>query len=287
MNESSKLPAQKIINDWLLGATTQLAAHSIPSPRLDAEVLLRHILGQTRPWVIAHTDYLLSPEQIGILDNLLNQRLQRIPIAYLTGHKEFYGRDFHVTPATLIPRPETETLIDLTLSAPGQSWSKEMRVLDVGTGSGCIGLTLKAERPDIWLTLSDISEEALTVAKKNASQLGISPVQYIQSNLLSHWLEHTEPQFFTVIIANLPYVDPTWERSPETDHEPSLALFADDKGLALIKELIVQSGQLLAVGGLLALEADPEQHEPIISYAQENGFHLCESREYAILLQRA
>lgn len=286
MNESSKLPAQKTINDWLRAATTTLAAHSIPTPRLDAEVLLAYVLEQTRTWIIAHSDHSLSSQQITTLDDLLAQRLQRMPIAYLVGEKEFYGRRFFVTPSCLIPRPETETLIDLTLSAPGQSWSKETRVLDVGTGSGCIGLTLKAERPDISLTLSDVNEEALAVAKQNTTQLGISPVRYIQSDLLSHWLEHSKPQLFTIIVANLPYVDPTWERSPETDHEPSLALFADDKGLAFIKELIKQSRDLLILGGLLALEADPEQHEAIIGYAQENGFHLSESRDYAVLLQR-
>jgi len=254
--------------------------------------MLCHMLGVDRPWLIAHGDDSLAMsalsqkggERRGGLkefgEKLLLRRLKREPLAYLFGRKEFYGRDFVVSRHVLIPRPESEALIELA-----KKHSLSGRLLDIGTGSGALGLTLWHELKDVSLTLSDISDDALEVAKKNARRLSVKPVHYAKSDLLEHWLSHDKPLGFDAIVANLPYVDRSWERSPETNHEPSLALFADQNGLQLIKELIDQAPRLLKPGGYLLLEADPEQHPDIIAYSS-GAFRLVEEHEYGLLLQR-
>ena len=159
MNANSKRPAQTN-NSWLRAAEALLAAVGVPSARLDAELLLASVLGVERVWLIAHSDEALKPATLRKANELLAQRADRMPIAYLRGTKEFYGRDFVVTPVVLIPRPETEALVDLA-----KKHHLSGRMLDVGTGSGCLGLTLALET-GASLTLSDISEPALAVARQ-------------------------------------------------------------------------------------------------------------------------
>lgn len=278
MSANSKPAPPITLHKWLVRAAGELAAANIPTSRLDAEILLAHVLETGRSWLHAHGDEVLDHKVEKRATKLLNQRIQRIPIAYLTGHKEFYGRDFIVTPDVLIPRPETETLIELAkeLHLGGQ-------LLDVGTGSGCIGLTLALEN-GCAPTLSDVSPAALAVTRQNAETLKINAT-LIESNLLNHWLTREVPPF-DIITANLPYVDRAWERSKETDHEPVLALFADDHGLALIFQLITQTPRVLRSGGFLLLEADPEQHPAIIDYAQQNGLVPETVRDYIIALRK-
>ena len=279
------------ISQWLSNAAQQLSLANIPSPKLDAELLLCHMLGVDRTWLIAHGDDSLAMSALsrrgatrrsGIAaygEQLLLMRLKRIPIAYITGHKEFYGRDFILSPDTLVPRPETESLIELA-----KKHGCSGMLLDVGTGSGCLGLTLALELPDSQLTVSDISSDALEIAKKNAKALGVKPVQFIVSDLLSHWLSHDDPKPFNLIAANLPYVDRSWtDTSPEIKHEPDIALYAGDGGLALIKRLIDEAPRLLVSGGHLLLEADPNQHDDIIHYA--SVFNVIDHEGYGLLLQ--
>ena len=290
MNANSKRPAPTTVNDWLERATHELAKANIPTARLDAELMLCHMLGVDRTWLIAHGDDSLAMsalsqkggERRGGLkeygERLLLRRLRREPLAYLFGRKEFYGREFMVTKDVLVPRPETESVIDVT-----KALGLHGDILDVGTGSGAIGLTLWLELSEVVLTLSDISADALEVAKKNAKKLRVKPVQYVESDLLEHWASHDRAPF-DVIVANLPYVDMSWERSPETRHEPSLALFADDGGLEYIKRLIDQAPGALRDRGHLILEADPEQHDAIAIYGA-GSFTTLERRDYAIALQ--
>lgn len=270
------------IDSWLRSATLTLARTGIHSARLDAELLLGHILKKNRLQLAARPELSLTEWQLSQADILLEKRALREPVAYLVGSKDFYGHEFLVTPATLIPRPETEDLIDIIKEnlAP----APELAILDVGTGSGCIGLTLHAELVNVSLTLADISDEALVVARQNARRLKISPVAYVHSDLLSYWLEPGRMQKFAVIAANLPYVDRSWQTSPEIDHEPPLALFAADSGLALIKKLICQALPFIAPNGLLALEADPRQHQAIIDFGQKNGYWSLASRNFALIL---
>ena len=277
------------VEEWLIDVTEQFTRANIPTARLDAELILCHMLGVERSWLVAHGDESLAraalanpkgvrPGGISVYgDKLVLRRLKREPLAYLFGKKEFYGRDFFVNKHVLIPRPETEALIELA-----KKHSIRGKVIDVGCGSGVIGLTLVNELQDITLTLSDASPDALEVAEKNAKSLRARGIEFVRSDLLEEWLE-TDTRFDS-IVANLPYVDRAWDRSPETNHEPAFALFADDGGLALIKRLVDQCEGVLASKGYLLLEADPEQHDEIVRYATQ--FKDVERLDYALLLEK-
>lgn len=282
---SANLPQQMpVIKDWLKNATAELVAAEIPSAKLDAEIILAHTLRRSRTYLHAHDDETFSLRQLEIADARLRLRLDRTPIAYIVGHKEFYGRLFHVTPATLIPRPESEVIITLLKEYAAQTkldlHKTSERLVDVGTGSGCLGITAKKELPELDVTLIDVSRHALKVAENNAMRLDAT-VQTVRSNLLSDY-----PFAADYILANLPYVDSVWERSPETRHEPALALFAEDGGLALINKLIDQAPAHLKTGGLLFLEADPRQHAAIIKTAKNRGFAHQESRDFIVVLRK-
>lgn len=282
VNLPPKMPA---IKDWLKAAVAELVAAEIPSAKLDAEIILAHTLRRSRTYLHAHDDEELSLRNQEIADARLRLRLDRIPIAYIVGHKEFYGRMFHVTPATLIPRPESEVMITLLKEYAAQTkldlHNAVDRLVDVGTGSGCLGITAKRELPELDVTLIDVSRHALTVAETNAKRLE-AEVTTLRSNLLSDY-----PFAAHYILANLPYVDESWQRSPETNHEPALALFADDDGLALINKLIDQAPAYLIAGGLLFIEADPRQHAAIIKTAKNRGFTHQESRDFIVVLRKS
>lgn len=272
------------ISQWLRIAAQQLHDAHIPTARLDAELLLAHTLRKPRTWLHSHNDEVLDSRQLEIARARLDLRLDRVPVAYIVGHKEFYGRSFKVTTATLIPRPESETLIDLFKeSLPSTERRMEtppLRLVDVGAGSGILGITAKLIAPELDVTLIDTSRHALRVAEDNAEAHHVE-VELLQSDLLTSY-----PFVADIIIANLPYVDPSWERSPETNHEPEQALFAGNNGLALIFELLIQAKSKLARGGKLILEADPEQHDAIIKEAAQYGLVLHERREYGLLFDK-
>ena len=283
-NLPPKTPANTFtIADWLAEATRQLVFADIPSARLDAELLLAHTLRKPRTWLHGHGDETLSERHREIANARLDLRLDRVPVAYIIGHKEFYGRMFKVTTATLIPRPESESLIALLNEALPRNHSllpEALKVVDVGTGSGILGITAKLEHPELDVTLLDISRHALTVAQDNAATLN-AEVNTLQSDLLTSY-----PFIADVIIANLPYVNPEWERSPETNHEPAEALFTTNNGLSLIFELLIQSKEKLAYGGKLILEADPEQHPAIIKEATKYGLVLVKNDGYGLLFDK-
>lgn len=245
------------IQAWLRDSAEMLADRGITSALLDAELILAHTVRKNRTWLHAHHDERLTERQLEIAHARLQLRLDRTPLAYIIGHREFYGRLFKVTPSVLIPRPESEAII----TCLRQYEPHTGRLVDVGTGSGCLGITAKLEIPALDVTLTDNSRHALAVARENATRLH-AHVDIIQSDLLSATFGT-----FDGIIANLPYVDASWERSPETNCEPSEALFANNNGLALINKLIIQTGTALNNSGWLYLEADPRQHTAIIARA--------------------
>jgi release factor glutamine methyltransferase len=283
MNENS--PSQALaINDWLADATRQLVFAEISTARLDSELILAHTLRKNRSYLHAHPEEILTARSIEIASARLQLRLERVPVAYIIGHKEFYGRNFSVSTATLIPRPESETLIELLKEVIPRNSSllqeSPLRLVDVGTGSGALGITAKLLYPELNVTLSDLSRYALNIAEKNASDLHVG-VSILQSNLLADF-----PFTANIIIANLPYVDPAWERSPETEHEPADALFAANGGKALIFELLVQTKDKLINGGSLILEADPEQHADIINEAKKYSLLLSKKEDYGLLFEK-
>jgi len=272
------------ISDWIAEATHSLVFNDIPSARLDAELILAHTLKKPRTWLHGHGDEPLEARAHEIANARLDLRLDRVPVAYIIGHKEFYGRRFKVTTSTLIPRPESEDLIELLTKALPKNESllneRPRRLIDVGTGSGILGITAKLEHPELDVTLTDMSRHALKVADYNARNLQ-ADVSLLASNLLTEY-----PLVADYIVANLPYVDIEWERSPETNHEPSIALFAANNGLALIFELLAQTRAKLALGGTLILEADPEQHPAITKEAIKNGLVHVETKDYGIMFEK-
>lgn len=214
-----------------------------------------------------------------------------LPQAYKLGYQDFYGRDFLVTPDVLIPRPETEQIIDTVLNLAGKAYLPGVKpspkalpenpiILDVGTGSGCIAVTIEKELPESTVYASDVSENALKIATKNAVKHG-AHISFIISHLLKNI--NIKPD---VLVANLPYVDPNWEwlDKESLSHEPDVALYADDHGLKLIKELIIESASRNIP--YLVLEADPSQHQEISKIAKENGYHLAETRGFILCLKR-
>ena len=254
-----------IISEWLKIATKSLKTANIPSARLDAELILANTLRKNRTYLHAHLDEEIDPRRFDIANARLDLRLDRVPIAYILGYKEFYGRKFTVSPSVLIPRPESEDLISLFLELTAGEIAEKV-LIDVGTGSGCLGITAKLERSNLSVILSDISKPALNIAEKNANALN-ADVHIQQQSLLNGQLKPVD-----YIFANLPYVDKSWDVSPELQYEPKIALFAEDEGLKLILQLISQAPRCLTPEGLLFIEADPQQHNRIIDKAVKNGF---------------
>lgn len=254
-----------IISEWLKIATKSLKTANIPSARLDAELILANTLRKNRTYLHAHLDEKIDPRRFDIANARLDLRLDRVPIAYILGYKEFYGRRFTVSPSVLIPRPESEDLISLFLELTASEITEKV-LIDVGTGSGCLGITAKLERNNLSVILSDISKPALNIAEKNANALS-ADVHIQQQSLLNGQLKPVD-----YIFANLPYVDKNWDVSPELQYEPEIALFAEDEGLKLILQLISQAPRCLTPEGLLFIEADPQQHNRIIDEAVKNGF---------------
>ena len=256
------------IDEWLEAAAKELTDAEIDSARLDVELILAHTLRVPRTYLHAHGDDELDARQEDIANARLQLRLDRTPVAYIVGHKEFYGRRFKTTPAALIPRPETESFIELLakIMPTNLPLVKEQRTLvDVGTGTGAIGITAKLEWPELDVTLTDISQQALNLAKQNAESLH-ADVRFYKADLLRGYGTPID-----IIVSNPPYVDREWEVSPETHAEPDLALYAKSHGLALINQLLVQAALLLKPNGSLLLEADERQHAAIIQTAKDQG----------------
>lgn len=243
------------VSSWLKRAATSQISH------LDAELILAHALNKERVFLHAHPDYELTESEQKKAEDYLKRRQNHEPVAYILGSKEFYGREFAVTPDTLIPRPETEAIIDLVKELS----LEKPKILDVGTGSGCIAITLKLELPESDVIAVDISEKALAVAEKNANNMHAN-LEFKKSDLLKNVDEK-----FDIIVANLPYVDKNWDwLSPELDFEPETALYSEDFGLKDIKNLILESNTKLAEQGKLILESDISQHEEIESFVKSN-----------------
>jgi release factor glutamine methyltransferase len=231
-------------------ATETLAVADCDTPRLDAEVLLAHVLSQDRSWLYAHPEGTLSPSQLSTYQALISRRAEREPVAYLTGHKEFFGLDFIVTPDVLIPRPETECLVELALRwTQAQSWPGA--IADVGTGCGTISVTLAVHLPQAQIIATDTSPAALAVARRNTVRHNVADrICCVQSNLLTALAGPLQ-----LIVANPPYLSQTELATapPEVAYwEPRVALDGGPDGLAAVRHLLAMaSGRLHPDGALL------------------------------------
>jgi release factor glutamine methyltransferase len=241
--------------------------------RLEAELLLAHALKHDRTWLYAHAGDPIEAEQWRACLELVRQRQEGHPVAYLLGQREFYGREFEVDDGVLIPRPETELLIDIALQLP---LPEQAGVVDVGTGSGCIALTLALERRGWQVMATDISAEALAIANRNRSRLGADTVKLLRGNLLEP-LVSIHPD---LVISNPPYVaegDPHLARG-DVRFEPQTALLAGSDGLEVIRELVQQSARALAADGWLLIEHGHDQAGEVRQLLQAADFHAITSR---------
>lgn len=256
--------------DWVNDAATRLGESGVTEARLEAQILAAAGLAQTRAWLMAHGDEPLAIDQESNLAQMLARRITHEPLAYIVGYREFYGRRFEVNRSVLIPRQETEVLVESVLAEAkaGQS------VLDVGTGSGCIAITLKLERPELLVSASDISGEALRVAQNNSATLGAS-VDFQQSDLLEAW----PGQVFDWIVSNPPYVAWADPLAPEVrDFEPQLALFGGEDGLEVYRRLASDAKKHLTDKGRLVMEIGFGQGPEITEIFQSQGWQRLESK---------
>ncbi len=257
-----------ILRDVWLAAAAELEAAGIDDARFEAEVLLRHATGLTRAQLYASlTDEVDAAAQTRF-QTTLAERTARTPLAYITGTREFYRLEFRVTPDVLIPRPESELLVDAALDHMRQARMRTALVADVGAGSGAVGIALAKHRRGVNLICSDVSRDALLVARDNAQRLLRRPsASFVQGDLLTPL-----PGPFHCVVANLPYIpeERLDELEPEVaEHEPRIALTPGTKGTELILRLITQLPSRLHPNGIAVLEVDPGQESAIADAAHQ------------------
>lgn len=253
------------IKATLAEASSRLNTDEAP---LDARLLLQHFLNTNRAWLIAHADDTLTPTQYAAFDALLQRRINGEPIAHILGTREFFGLPLKVTPDTLIPRPDTETLVEQALAIITQQSSYQ--VLDLGTGTGAIALAIAKNRPLAHVTAVDFSERALAIAKENAELLAIHNVTFLHS----HWFSALSNKRFDVIVSNPPYIaenDPHLSQG-DVRFEPKSALTSGVDGLDDIRHIIEQAPQHLNPNGWLLLEHGYDQAQAVADLLAQAHF---------------
>lgn len=262
------------ISQLLLAAQQQLTP-AYPSARLEAEILLSHTLGRPRTWLRAWPEHILSAKAIDLFNSLVEQRLNGTPIAYLTGQKEFWSLNLEVSPDTLIPRPETELLVELALARiPPDA---HFDILDLGTGSGAIALALAAERKHCRIIATDISTHALQIAHRNAQKHQLSNITFIESS----WFEKLGDCRFDIIVANPPYLadDDPHRHEGDLRFEPKTALVGGATGMEALETIAIQSLKYLRANGWILFEHGYNQGQLCIALLQRLGYINIENQE--------
>lgn len=254
----------KSIHD-LIEYGAKVLSQTSPSARLDAEVLLCHTTSLTRAHCHTHPDNEVLAEHVQHYLKLIDRRSKQEPVAYIVGYKEFYGLDFIVDSSVLIPRPETELLVEAGLAELSRQ-GRNAKFLDLGTGSACIAVAIAKQLSTAGHVALDFSRKALEIAKVNAAK---HAVQDQIDFRLSNWFAAIKSnEQFSLLVANPPYIDlEDTDVSPETKFEPKTALFAQDSGLSDIKSLITDSPKYLAAGGLLLIEIGYKQGDTLVTFA--------------------
>lgn len=258
---------------WTVGALLQwtqqfFAGKGIESPRLDAEILLSHALKKERIFLYAHYDEPVNPEELSIYRAMVKKRANRISVAHILGTKAFMGLDFRVSSHVLIPRPETEMLVETVMKYEDAAAS--VSLLDIGTGSGAIILSLLHYFPNAEGVGVDISPEALSVAAENGEKLGLNErVRWIQSDLLAA----VQPRLFDWIVSNPPYLtkEDMCHLQPEVMHDPKLALYGGPDGLDVYRNIAEQSPAYIKIGGHCAVEIGAGQAECVTRIFAQTG----------------
>lgn len=245
-----------------------ILSHTSKAPLIDAEILLAHVLQKPRIFLHTWPDRNLSDEENCCFLDLLNRRKTGIPIAYLTGFQPFWSFNLMVNETTLIPRPETEHLVELALSKLDKN--RAYQVVDLGTGSGAVGLAIAKERPKAQIFATDISHDALDIAMRNANALNINNIQFYQGN----WCDALPANAYDMIVSNPPYValNEVSLLSPEVHFEPSTALFSGENGLTDMAYILHQAKHYLKSGGYLFVEHGFSQGEEVRLLFETAGF---------------
>ena len=249
----------------LTDGTEQLRSIS-DSPQLDTELLLARALDVPRSYLFAHPEDGLDPAAVDRFSSAMERRVSGMPIAYITGEKEFWSMLLIVSPATLVPRPETEVLVDQALQRIPESGN--FSVLDLGTGSGAVALVIARERPHCDVTATDVSDAALTVARENANRHALPNVEFLHGD----WTAPIADRLFDLVVTNPPYVprdDPDLEN---LRHEPRVALAAGDDGLDAIRRISVEARSVIRKGGSLLIEHGDKQKEGLARILSRDGW---------------
>jgi release factor glutamine methyltransferase len=257
---------------WLTQATRQLAMAAVSTARLDALVLLEDATSKDRGWLLAHPEFKLPAAQTSELKKLLNRRAQHEPLAYIRGKATFYGCEFVITPHVLVPRPESEAMIDSLKALVDLPLT--VRLTDVGTGSGALGITAKLELPKARVELVEIDAEALQTAKTNVDKFTLDVIVTF-SDLLTRAKQSSD-----VLLCNLPYVPDDYPINQAATWEPKLALFGGSDGLDLYRKLFNQVAKLPSKPLYILTEALPEQHYALITIAGQAGYKLLETNDF-------
>ena len=237
------------IREALRSAAERLELHHVSNNRLTSELLIAHALSVSREYLYSHDDRILTGDELQKIEDLLYDRIGGVPLQYIVGRQEFWGRYFTVNPSVLIPRPETEYIVETVLEKKGNQ--KSQAILDVGTGSGCIAVTLALEVPGATVFGADISEAAVHVARQNAANLGAN-VNFVCMDVLD-----AVSGRFDFIVSNPPYVrrgDITRLQREVREHEPHVALFSPEDELAIYRRLVSGAERMLNHGGYLVME---------------------------------
>lgn len=252
------------LQQWQQQTAAALAAVS-DNPLHETRLLLCQVLNCSNSYLFTYPERALQQAELAALATMLARRLNGEPLAYIFGHWHFFGLDLAVAPCTLIPRPDTEILVEQALSLPLSAGS---RVLDLGTGTGAIALALAANRPDWQLTAVDLQPEAMALAQRNAAHLGLTNVQIQQSS----WFSALAAQQFSLIVSNPPYIEPTDPHLQALSHEPLSALVAEQNGLADLQHIIATAPTYLLPDGWLWLEHGYNQAESVRALLSASGF---------------
>jgi len=264
------------IDVLLEDAKAQLA--SSDSPELDAEILLGFVIDKPRSYLRAYPEFEPAQQAIQEYSRLLARRAAGEPVAYLTGERNFWTLTLDVTTDTLIPRPDTELLVESTLECLPNIKTSPVKIADLGTGSGAIALSLASECPDCQITATDLSVAALEVAKANAAKHQLRNVEFIHSNWCSAFAQH---QRFDIIVSNPPYIpsnDPHMQAA-ELCCEPEFALISGTDGLDAIREITGRAGAFLISGGYLLIEHGYDQGEAVRELFFDNGFQQVKTKQ--------
>lgn len=263
------------VNEWLSGSTKILEQAGVGTARLDALVLLEDVTAKDRAWLLAHPEYEIPTVGVRKLTNLLNRRARHEPLAYVRKKTEFYGREFIITPATLEPRPESETMIEqLKQLAELPGWPGRPLIADVGAGCGALGITAKLELPNADVDLLEIDPEALKVAKMNVDKFTLN-ISLIRSDLLAQ-----SSNDYDILLCNLPYVPDDFQINPAAMREPRLAIFGGPDGLDVYRRLFSQIRNLRKQPLYILAEALPPQHGALADIARQAGYQLATTDDF-------